>query len=203
MLIKTLEVGHIGTNCYIVTDENTLDCVVIDPGAESNTILNYLESNKLSCKAIFLTHGHFDHVGALKKVREATKAPVYVCPREENADKVGKPLGFSIPEGALFYDDGDEIDISGLHFKIISTPGHTEGGVTIICEDSLFVGDTLFRGSVGRTDFPGGDFMQILKSLKKISQLGENFDVYSGHGDATTLAFERAHNPYMKRALQL
>ena len=156
MLIKTLPVGHFETNCYVVTDENTLECAVIDPGAEANTILGYLEDNKLKCTAVMLTHAHFDHIGALEDVLAETGAALYVNRKEEGGSVPGFG-SFKAPEGAVFYGEGDTVKVGSLEFKVMETPGHTPGGVTLVCGDAIFSGDTLFRGSCGRTDFPGGD----------------------------------------------
>lgn len=171
MNVKTLPVGQLETNCYIVINEETLECVVIDPGDESNTIMDYIESNKLKCRAIMLTHGHFDHVGAVNAVAGQTGCTVYINPRDEGY-KIGMSgMMFKLPEGGRYYDDGDEICEAGLSFKVIATPGHTPGGVSLICEDALFTGDTLFRGSCGRTDLPGGDTETELRSIKKLCEL--------------------------------
>ena len=136
MLIKTLPVGQLEENCYIVTNEKTLECVVIDPGDESNTILDYIESNHLTCRAIMITHGHYDHVGAADAVAEETGATVYMNSRD---DKGGRSyhLPYRLPKGGISYDDGDLIDEAGLRFEIIATPGHTPGGVTIRCGNAL------------------------------------------------------------------
>ena len=200
MQIKTLPVGQLETNCYVVTNEETLACVVIDPGDESNVILNYLEDNHLKCEAIFLTHGHFDHIGALDAVMRETGAPVYMNERDD-AGKTGKNyFTFALPKGGLNYDEGDVLEIAGLTFRILATPGHTPGGVTIICENALFTGDTLFRGSCGRTDFPGGDMMEELRSLKRLCDLPGDYEVYPGHMDSTTLERERNFNYYCREA---
>ena len=201
MLIKNLVVGQIETNCYVVTDEDTLDCVVIDPGDESNTILDYIEDNKLSCKAVLLTHAHFDHVGAVGAVLEATGAQLYMSEKELETLKVGAAGRFHLPENVMYYKAGDEVRVGGLCFKVMETPGHTPGGVTLICGDALFTGDTLFRGSCGRTDFPGGDMREELRSLKRIAQLEGDYEVYPGHAECTTLSIEREHNPYVRHAL--
>lgn len=202
MLIKTLPVGQLETNCYVVTNEEVLECVVIDPGDESNTILNYIEDNKLSCKAVMLTHAHFDHVGAVNAVLEATGAEFYMC--EKDCGLAGSPASgrFCVPENAKFYKDGDEIRVAGLTFRVMETPGHTPGGVTLICGDALFTGDTLFRGSCGRTDFPGGDMREELRSLKRIAELEGDYEVYPGHAESSTLSIEREHNPYVRHALE-
>lgn len=202
MLIKTLPVGQLETNCYVVGNEKTLECVVIDPGDESNTILDYLEDNRLKCVAIMLTHGHFDHVGAADAVAEETGAVVYMNHRDDRRENSGGMLPFALPENGKSYDEGDVIEAAGLRFEIFATPGHTPGGVTIRCADALFVGDTLFRGSCGRTDFPGGDMDEEMRSIKKICSLEGDYEVYPGHMDATTLERERLFNYYCREAIK-
>ena len=202
MLIKTLPVGQLETNCYVVTDENTLVCAVIDPGDESNTILDYIEDNKLSCKAILITHAHFDHVSAVNAMLEATGAELYMCEKDLELAKTGASGRFTPPENTHFYKDGDEVKVAGLTFKVMETPGHTPGGVTLICGDALFTGDTLFRGSCGRTDLPGGDMRAELRSLKRIASLEGDYEVYPGHAESSMLSIEREHNPYVRHALE-
>ncbi len=201
MLIKSFELGQLMTNCYIVTDENTLECAIIDPGAHASVILDYLEENKLKAKAIFITHGHFDHTTAAENVRKATGAPIYVnkkdCMRGEHSS-----MHFRAPEGTVFYSEGDEISVSGLKFKVLETPGHSPGSVTLMCEDALFTGDTLFRDSCGRTDLEGGNMSTLLASLKKLYNLEGDFDVYPGHAGSSTLERERRFNYYMQRAVE-
>lgn len=121
MLIKTIPVGHLETNCYIVTDENTLRCAVIDPGDESNTIMDYLEDNRLSCKAILLTHGHYDHTGAVAAVAEETGAPVWMNRRDTRQAHRERPVPLRAARGRNFYDDGDCVDVDALHFQVIAT----------------------------------------------------------------------------------
>lgn len=202
MLIKTLPVGQLETNCYVVTDENALVCAVIDPGDESNTILDYIEDNKLSCKAILITHAHFDHVSAVNAMLEATGAELYMCEKDLELAKTGASGRFTPPENTHFYKDGDEVKVAGLTFKVMETPGHTPGGVTLICGDALFTGDTLFRGSCGRTDLPGGDMRAELRSLKRIALLEGDYEVYPGHAESSMLSIEREHNPYVRHALE-
>lgn len=200
MLIKTLVVGQIETNCYVVTDENTLKCAVIDPGDESNTIFNYLESNKLKAEAIFLTHGHFDHHMAAYTVSGETGAPVWI--NAKDAVKTGSFDHFRLTadEKVRFYAEGDVVKVGGLTFEVLETPGHSPGSVTLRCENALFTGDTLFRNSAGRTDLGEGNIQQLLKSLNRLSQLEGDFEVYPGHMDATTLDRERRFNDYMRYA---
>ena len=200
MLIKTLPVGMLDTNCYVVTDEQTLECAIIDPGAESNTILDYIESSKLKPKAIFLTHGHFDHHMALGAVSEATAAPVYICKHDATMESRGQ-LKLTANDQINYYAEGDVIKIGSLDFIILETPGHSPGSVTIKCNEALFTGDTLFRDSCGRTDLEGGDMDTLLDSLKRLASLDGDYEVYPGHADCSTLSRERSFNYYMINAM--
>ena len=203
MLIKTLPVGQLETNCYVVSNEETLGCIVIDPGDESNRILDYLEDNHLKCEAIFLTHGHYDHTGAVEAVMEETGAPVYICPRDDAHTTGDRHYSYMLPEGGRYYDDGDVLRFAGLSFQILAVPGHTAGGVAIVCEDALFTGDTLFRGSCGRTDLPGGDMEEEFRSLKRLCDLPGDYEVYPGHMDSSSLERERNFNYYCREARRL
>lgn len=202
MLIKTIPVGQLETNCYVVTDEGALRCAVIDPGDESNTILDYLEDNHLRCEAILLTHGHYDHVGAVAAVAEETGATVYMSRLDDFGGRDPR-MPFTLPAGGEYIDDGDAIEIGALRFEVLATPGHTPGGLSFRCGEALFTGDTLFRGSCGRTDLPGGDMDEELRSLKKLCSLPGDYEVYPGHMDASTLDRERALNYYCRQALRL
>ena len=202
MLIKTLPVGELETNCYVVTNEATLECVVLDPGDESNTILDYLESNHLQCKAILLTHGHFDHAGAVDAVAEETGAIVYMNPRDDAKNIHAYYFPYTLPENGKYYDDGDVITVAGILFEVLATPGHTPGSVTLKAEDVLFTGDTLFRGSAGRTDLEGGDAEALLASLRKICELEGDYEVYPGHMDPSSLVREKNFNFYCRKAMQ-
>lgn len=202
MLIKTLPVGQLETNCYVVTNENTLECVVIDPGDESNTILDYIEDNSLKCMAIMLTHGHFDHTGACETVAEETGATVYMNSADDSKNIRSFHFRYTLPENGKYYSDGDIIEAAGMSFEIIATPGHTPGGVTIKAEDVLFTGDTLFRGSCGRTDLDGGDPDQLSESLVKICSLKGDYEIYPGHMDTSSLVREKNFNYYCRKALR-
>lgn len=202
MLIKTLPVGQLETNCYIVSNENTLECVVIDPGDEANRILDYIEDNKLKCVAILLTHGHFDHVGAVDEVAESTGATVYMHELDDAKVSSMFMMSYHLPESGVYLKDGDVLNLAGLEFHIMATPGHTLGGVTIRCEDALFTGDTLFKGSCGRVDLPGGDLNTIMDSIRFICQLPGDYEVYPGHMDSSTLERERMFNYYCRYALR-
>ena len=203
MLIKTLPVGQIETNCYIVTDEDSLECAVIDPGDESNTILDYIEEHHLKPKYIFLTHGHFDHTMAVNAVHEETGATV--CMNEKDAGAVldNAPFKFNPPKDTIWYKEGDIFHVGALTFEVIETPGHTPGGVCLICGEALFTGDTLFRDSCGRTDLYGGDMRELMKSLKRLNALPGDYEVYPGHMDSTTMTRERMYNYYIRYANEL
>ena len=178
----------------------SLGCAVIDPGDESNTILYYLEDNHLTCRAILLTHGHYDHTGAVYAVHEETGAPVYMNALDAGTAVAFDSYTFTPPEGTIFYKEGDEVKVGNLTFRVMETPGHTPGGVTLICGDALFTGDTLFAGSCGRTDFAGGSMEVELQSLAKIAALPGDYEVYPGHMDPTTLERERNFNYYCREA---
>ena len=201
MLIKTLPVGQLETNCYIVTDETSLKCAVIDPGDEASVILNYIESNNLTVEAIFLTHGHHDHWLGLAGVREGTGAPAYVHKADSFPAKGrGSHMMFPADDDIRYYKEGDILSVGALEFKVLETPGHSRGSVSLICESAIFSGDTLFRDSCGRTDFEGGDMATILKSLLRLSNLDGDYEVYPGHMGSTTLSRERSFNYYMNYA---
>ena len=193
--MKTLPLGAYQTNCYLVWDEDSPTCVVIDPGYEPQTVLAEVKSLGKTVSAILLTHGHFDHVGGVKDIAAQTGCPVYLC----TEDLV---MPARLTAGTLYYTntygEGDFVEVSGLSFKVLHTPGHTPGSVCLMCENVIFSGDTLFWGSCGRTDLPGGSRRAIRASLGRLRDLPGDFDVYPGHGSATTLAFERKNNPYMQ-----
>lgn len=202
MLIKALALGMTQTNCYIVTDENSLECVIIDPGANSNTIMDYLEENKLKCKYIFLTHGHFDHTGAVDDVHNQTGAQVCMSGKDERKNFAQVGFKYDPPKNSVFFKEGDAFDVGSLHFEILETPGHSEGSVTIRCEKALFTGDTLFRDSCGRTDFPGCNGAHMMVSLKRLYLLEGDYEVYPGHMESTSLERERRHNYFMLEAMK-
>ena len=200
MLIKTLPVGLLETNCYVITDEDTRKCAIIDPGADSNIILDYIESNSLKPEAIFITHGHFDHYMALTAVKDATGAPVYICQKDVTPAGQRDPHKIEDDGGFNWYGEGDVHNIGGLEINVLETPGHSPGSVTLKCGSALFTGDTLFRDSCGRTDLGGGSMDILLKSLKRLSDLEGDYEVYPGHADSSTLSRERSFNYYIKHA---
>ncbi|MDR2571273.1 MAG: MBL fold metallo-hydrolase [Oscillospiraceae bacterium] len=200
MLIKTIPVGMLETNCYIVTDEDTRKCAIIDPGADSSIILDYIESNNLLPVAVFLTHGHFDHHMVLDAVLEATGATAYA--HENDVNRSGQAGRHMLNDnGQLsFYAEGSKIDVGNLVFDVLETPGHSTGSVTLMCENALFTGDTLFRRECGRTDLEGGSEDIMMQSLKRLAELDGDFEVYPGHAESSTLSYERSFNRYMKHA---
>lgn len=202
MLIKTFTVGHLQTNCYIITDENTLECAVIDPGAESGRLLNYIEDNKLKTRYIFLTHGHNDHTMAVEELAAETGAKIYIHNKDFTKDNPDAPYKLYSIADVSHYGEGHTLKLGSLEFKVMETPGHSEGSVTLMCENALFTGDTLFRDSCGRTDLGGGSMQILMKSLKKLYFLEGDYEVYPGHADSTTLSRERRFNEYMRYAVE-
>ena len=208
MLIKTITVGAYETNCYIVADEATLECAVIDPGSDASTILDYLEESRLRCRFVLLTHGHFDHTGGVSDVLADTDAQLMMHKADVGVTVGGDYYRFIPPEGTKFFTDGDVVCVGSLSFTVIETPGHTPGSVTLLCAEAgsedavLFTGDTLFRDSCGRTDFPGSSTEDILRSLKRLAELPGDYEVYPGHGFSSSLSRERSVNYFMNAAMR-
>ena len=196
MTITSLTVGSIGTNCYILYNEASKAAVVIDPSDEATLVEARIEALGLQVQAILLTHGHFDHGGDVARIRERTGAPVYLHPAD-------RALPSWLTHG-LTADrdlaDGDELELAGMRFTVLHTPGHTPGSVCFLCGDLLFAGDTLFAGSCGRTDLPGGSGADMLRSLRRLAELDGDYRVFPGHGEETTLERERRGNPYVQMA---
>ena len=192
--VSTLTLGMYQTNTYIIHEEASKTCCVIDPGYEANTILKKLDQLGLTLDAILLTHGHFDHVGAVRDLAADTGCRVFLC-----ADDTRLPPMFTC--GKLYYTDtyteGSVLNMAGLSIHVLHTPGHTPGSVCLLVDDVLFSGDTLFAGSCGRTDI-GGDWVSMQKSLKRLAAMEGDFTVCPGHGGSTTLAAEKRYNPYMR-----
>ncbi len=207
MILETLEVGPLAVNCYILGPQRGGEGVVIDPGAEPEVIEKAIESCGLSGKIryILATHCHFDHVGAVKELKEITSARFFIHKGDvELLDSLEDQASFfgcpevERPEVDGFVADGDTIDLNGLELKVAHTPGHSKGGVCYLTDDKVFVGDTLFAGSVGRTDFPGCSAEELIGSIrKKLLPLGEDVAVYPGHGPSTTIGRERRSNPFL------
>lgn len=194
MEITVLTLGGYMTNCYILRQEASSKCLIIDPGYEAGRILSVLQQKQLEPEAILLTHGHFDHVGAVQDLAAETDCDVYIA----EADLSLPPM---ITNGKLYYTHtypaSGTLNLAGLAIRVLPTPGHTPGSVCLLVEDTMFSGDTLFQGSCGRTDLPGGSWEQIAASLKMLAALPGDYRVLPGHGGETTLDRERQSNPYL------
>ena len=193
--IYTLALGLYETNCYILSSDDSTECLVIDPGYEPETVLDAVKSLGKTVSAILLTHGHFDHVGGVREIFNETDCDIYLCPADCQMPETmtAGPLCYTNS-----YTEGDILHLAGLTIQVLHTPGHTPGSVCLLCDNALFSGDTLFAGSCGRTDLPGGDWEVIHESLRRLAKLGKDYRVFPGHGEATTLDFERKNNPYLR-----
>lgn len=206
MKIETFPVGIIDTNCYVVTDENSGESLVIDPGDMSAELESALDGKNI--KYILLTHGHYDHILAAAGLKQKTGAPVAIgkedadCLHDDDLSRAGLhfPLLQQKINADILLSDGSKLYFGGKKINVIHTPGHTPGGVCYVFEEKrvIFSGDTLFRLSAGRTDFETGSDYDMALSLKTLASLDGDYAVYPGHGPATTLDFERKHNPYMR-----
>lgn len=206
MIIKVLVVGPIMANCYILGCEETKEAAVIDPGDETGRILMTLAESKLKVKYIIDTHGHFDHVGGNKKMKEATGAEILIHPLDapmlEGLAASAANWGLSAdnsPPPDRTVEEGDTISFGKITLKVLHTPGHTPGGISLYTDNYVFVGDTLFQGSIGRTDFPGGDYDTLISAVKnKLFVLDDNVQVLSGHGPETSIGREKRSNPFFR-----
>jgi glyoxylase-like metal-dependent hydrolase (beta-lactamase superfamily II) len=199
-------VGPVQTNCYVAVNSDTKECFVVDPGAAASQLAERIRKDGYTPVAVLLTHGHFDHAGAAEDLAKEFGAKIYAHEKEEDTlNDPGKNLsgweGQMVSYHAdVYLKDEEELDLAGLHIRVLHTPGHTTGGCCYYLpyEDVLFSGDTLFAQSVGRTDFPGGSMSQIVRSINdKLLVLPEHTTVYPGHNDATSIETERMYNPYL------
>lgn len=205
MKIAQMTVGAFGVNCYIVFDEQTKEAIVIDPGDQAEEILSKLAAESLSVNYIVNTHGHADHIGANRMLKEKTGAKIAIHELDAPMLTDAKLNLSAFMGGAVLSDaadiilkDGDTIDIGGEALTVIHTPGHTKGGVCLLLGDMLFSGDTLFAESVGRCDFPGGDMRELVDGIQnKLMKLSDSVRVFPGHGPGTSIGRERTHNPYI------
>ncbi len=200
-----MPVGPIMANCYILGCKETHEAVVIDPGDDADLILLKLAELKLKVKYIINTHGHFDHVGANRKMKEATGAELLIhaldAPMLGSLSQAAASFGLkseNSPAPDKTIDDGDIISFGKISLKVIHTPGHSPGGISLFTNGYLFVGDTLFQGSIGRTDLPGGNFNTLKSSIhNKLFPLGDNIRVFTGHGPETSIGKEKRYNPFV------
>ena len=194
MKIVNLPLGDYQPNTYILYNEGSDKCLVIDPGYEPHQILRYVNQLGLEIEAILLTHGHFDHVGGVRALVADTDCGVYMNDRET-------AMPAMMTAGPLYYthsyDEGDTLTLAGLTFTVLATPGHTPGSVCLDFGDHLFTGDTLFAGSCGRTDLPGGDGKQLRQSLARLAKIEKHCWIHAGHGGGSYLGKEKQTNPYL------
>lgn len=205
MIFEKVVVGLYAVNCYIIGDENTKDAVIVDPGENADQILSIVNKHSLNVKHIILTHAHGDHIGALDVIKSKTNAPIHI---HENDEKMlmDKHKNFTTMMGGKgieikadhLLSDGDIIKVGDLELEIIHTPGHSMGGICILVENILISGDTLFAGSIGRTDLEGGNYSKLIQSIKeKLMVLEDSITVLPGHGPSSTIGRERLSNPFL------
>lgn len=206
MDIKTMQVGALGTNCYIVSCTSTKEALIIDPGGNTSDIVAYVRANNLTVKAIVDTHGHGDHIASNDDLRDALGAKLYIHEKDQamlaSAEQnlslyIGQPLELRPADECL--KEGDKLSIGDIEFTVLETPGHTPGGISLYTDEgAVFSGDTLFYLSVGRTDFPGGSMRQLNNSItEKLFTLPDDTTVYPGHGPATNIGTEKMQNPFI------
>jgi len=204
LILRKLQLGMFASNCYVVGDESSKDGMIIDPGAEADQIMRVVEDLGLNIKLIVLTHGHMDHVGALKEVKEVTGAQIAIHTEDAPSlqgsimrhmfSRSSEPL----PSPDVLLKEGDTVDVGELHFQVLHTPGHTPGGICLLAEGIVFTGDTLFNFGIGRADFPGASYDQEVESIRnKLMPLPDNTIVCPGHGPDTTIGVERKVNPFL------
>ena len=203
LIFHHLRVGHLNTNCYVFGDAVSREVIVIDPGSRAGQIKDLLDEEKAQVKAIINTHGHFDHIGANKRLHKITGAPIWIHQSDTTLPKSGLSglLGeiAKYEKAQNYLVDGQEIHLGSLIIKVLHTPGHTPGGICLYCENYLFSGDTLFRFSVGRSDLPGGNSASLLCSIKeKLLSLPDEVRVFPGHGSFSTIGEEKKHNPFLR-----
>ena len=205
LIIKEIAVGPLMANCFIVGCKKTKEAVVIDPGGDAERILSAIAASELTLKYIINTHGHFDHVSGNADLKNATNADILIHPLD--APMLGKLsqnaafFGISVedsPSCDQTIEEGETVSFGEVGLKVIHTPGHTPGGISLYSNGIVFVGDTLFSGSIGRTDFPGGDYDTLISSIQeKLFPLGDDVRVLNGHGPETTIGREKQYNPFV------
>jgi hydroxyacylglutathione hydrolase len=203
MIISILPVGSFEANCYIVGAEKTGEGLLIDPGDAAAEILLNIARQNLKIGLIVLTHGHFDHIGAVKEIKDATRAPIAIHAEDAGSllkNTAGAMFGLTYtppPAPERLLKNGDVVKVGDLNFTVMHTPGHSPGSMCLYGENVLFSGDTLFKEGIGRSDFPGGNYRMLMDSLHNLMALPENTVVYPGHGPQTTIGYEKKQNPFI------
>ena len=206
MIIKNVVVGPLEVNCYIIGCEDTKEAAIIDPGDNADEIIRIIEMDELKPKFIMNTHAHFDHVGGVKEIQDYFKIDFLLHKDDtflvENASEQATSFGLKPilkPDVNKYISNDEKITLGNKSITVIHTPGHSPGCVCFYSDSNVFVGDTLFAGSIGRTDLPGGSYETLINSIKeKLFPLGDSTSVYPGHGSSTTIGNEREHNPFLK-----
>ena len=200
MIVKVMQVGPIGTNCYLLGDEAAKVCAVIDPGGDAQAILSLIRREGLQLESILLTHGHYDHTGGVGDLEAACPdTPIYI--HRGDVEGASPAMFPALPRAQLrFYDEGDQVQVGGIALEVLHTPGHSKGSVVLKTDGVLFTGDTLFQGSCGRTDLPGGSYAEIMASLARLAALPGDYRVCPGHEGLSTLEAERRQNYFLREA---
>ncbi len=205
MIIKSLSVGPLENNCFIIANEGTGESLLVDPGDEPDRILDVINENEFKVKYLVCTHAHFDHVGAVPEIKKETNAKIVIHRDEvsiyEKVPDLSALFGFEIdplPEPDILVLEGDQLVVGDLKFQILHTPGHSPGGICLYGEGIIITGDTIFAGSVGRTDLYGGDIEKLKKSIKRLMTLPEEVKIFPGHGPQSTIGYERNNNLFYR-----
>ena len=198
MVVETIIAGMYEENCYLLIDDKTKECGIIDPGGNAKGIENVIKSKGLDAKFILITHGHADHVDGVEEIANDLNIPFYISKIDEEYMAKDNFVFGTLPKASMYLKEGDTVTLGSHTIKVIETPGHTKGGLCFLVDDLLFTGDTLFQGSVGRSDFTGGDMGELINGIKtKLLPLGDDIKVFPGHGPSSTIGFEKIRNPYL------
>lgn len=198
MVVESIIAGMYEENCYLLIDDKTKECGIIDPGGNAKKIENEIISKGIKAKFILITHGHADHVDGVVELSKALNIPFYISKVDEEYMLQDNSVYGNLPKASGYLQEGDTLSLGEHTIKVIETPGHTKGGLCFLVDDLLFTGDTLFQGSIGRTDFVGGDMNQLINNIKtKLLPLGDDIKVFPGHGPSSTIGFEKIRNPYL------